>query len=112
MRKKWLIGIVLCTMLFVSACSGSKTNSNEGNNESGTPSNGANAANSNAPAAADEKVDPYGKYDSPLTIKIAQIIPPGDKGLPEGQTLEDNAMTKFYEDNLNIKLQRDWTAVQ
>ncbi|MBO7743524.1 extracellular solute-binding protein [Paenibacillus sp. MWE-103] len=122
MRKQMVLGTVIAVMFLASACS--KASDNEGNTngaanasqpsanaDAGSTSGDAGAGNGDAGKTDTQAADPYGKYDATVTIKIAQDLPSGDKGLPAGQTVEDNAMTQFYEKNLNIKLSRDWSAV-
>lgn len=114
-KRKWFIAALLVLMLFATACSGGAAN-----NETNTPaaSTGtetgadANTAADNTQAPAGEPADPYGKAAETVTISIAQKLPPGDAGLPAGETVENNVLTKFYEDNLNIKFNREWSAVQ
>ncbi|MCL6457902.1 MAG: extracellular solute-binding protein [Gorillibacterium sp.] len=101
-RMNGLIGVLLVIMLLATACSG--------NVKSGADK--ATDGNSTAAPSTDKAaLDPYGKSTEPITINIAQKLPSGDITLPAGQTIENNGMTKIYEDVLNIKLNREWSAV-
>jgi putative aldouronate transport system substrate-binding protein len=113
MNKKWLVCTMLVAMLFVTACSSKSSNGDNTSSPAASIAATTSTEVSVAPATpASEKVDPYGKEKEPVTINIAQMLPVGDAGLPKGQTVEDNAVTKFYEDKLNIKLTREWSAVK
>lgn len=112
MSKKWLIGTIIMILVFVTACSGNGGNTPSGNSGGSTPPASSGGGQSGGNAVVEEEIDPYGPMAETLTINIAQMLPQGDYPLPEGETIDDNSMTRFYEDVLNIKLNRVWTAVQ
>jgi len=109
---KFALALMASLLLVVTAC-------NNGGGEAGTetPEPAGNASTTDgggdaaAPAAESEAIDPYGPFEETVTIKIAQKLPPGDMGLAAGETVENNARTRFYEEELNIKLEREWSAV-
>ncbi|WP_274650284.1 hypothetical protein [Paenibacillus humicola] len=112
MSRKWYAGALLLLLLFATACSKA---ADSGANAPANGSAGTAAADADGgakPDAGAKPEDPYAPEPEPVTVSIAQMLPPGDSGLPPGQTVENNVMTKFYEDALNIKLTREWSAVQ
>ncbi|SFL56138.1 putative aldouronate transport system substrate-binding protein [Paenibacillus sp. 1_12] len=100
---KWMSGMLVLLITFVTACSSSSTNTAK-NSE-------AEKGMKKDPEVVSKPIDPYGPFDKTVTISIAQQLPPGDAMLPPGNTVEDNVMTRFYEKSLNIKFNREWNAV-
>ncbi|MBW7461336.1 hypothetical protein K0U00_45505, partial [Paenibacillus sepulcri] len=90
MRKKWFVGTALFFLLFATACS-SNTGGNDANSPSNAPANTGNAVSEGegAAPAAGEAADPYGPEKELVTLNIAQVLPPGDAGLPAGQTVDN-----------------------
>ncbi|WP_159881275.1 extracellular solute-binding protein [Paenibacillus puerhi] len=83
-RRQWMIGLIVLT-LFVSACS----TSNESNE-------GTNLSERTPP-------DPFGKYEEPVTVRIAMVVE-STKSMLEGETLLDNQYTRNIKENLNINV--------
>jgi len=61
-------------------------------------------------AQATEAIDPFGRYDEPVTITIGKEVPPDDKSLPTGDTVENNQYTRYFEEKLNLKFKAAWIA--
>jgi putative aldouronate transport system substrate-binding protein len=69
------------------------------------------ATSTDSPTAAPE-VDPFGKYDAPITVKVVRILDSTtkfDKSNPDTESLESNVWSKAYEEMLGIKLEYLWT---
>jgi len=69
------------------------------------------ATSTDSPTAAPE-VDPFGKYDPPITVKVVRILDSTtkfDKSNPDTESLESNVWSKAYEEMLGIKLEYLWT---
>jgi len=92
------------SLVFVSACSGN--NGNGGASEAG-PS----AVPSASPSASSEAVqaaDPFEKYDPPIEVKTVRSTSARFKFL-DGESLDNNAWSRAYENELGIKVKNVWT---
>lgn len=78
-------------------------------NDSGAAGTGTAVSSSGSTAAADEKTDPFMKFDKPVTIHVGQQAYPTQK-FPEGDTNEDNVFTRYLKDKFNIEIVVDWSA--
>lgn len=54
--------------------------------------------------------DPFGKYDTPVTIRIGKEIDATDKSLPAGDSPENNQYTRHVKEQLNIDTKIVWQA--
>ena len=62
------------------------------------------------PAPAETKAaDPFGKYDTPVTLTAVRYLQDGIE-FKEGESLENNVWSHAYEDQLGITLQYAWTT--
>lgn len=62
-----------------------------------------------APAADDEAVTRFGKYDPPITISVAKNL--NDSTVfKEGESLDNNVWSRDYERSLGIRLQYAWAV--
>jgi len=59
--------------------------------------------------ATAQAADPYGKYDSPVTINIGNRIDPTGK-FPEGDSPENNVYTRYAKDTFNIIVKDVWQS--
>ncbi|MCR2806378.1 extracellular solute-binding protein [Paenibacillus soyae] len=82
-RKQWMLMALVVLLLAASACSAS------------------NESNKETDQALKPPPHPFGKYEEPVTIRVATIVEP-TKSLLEGETLLDNQYTRNIRENLNI----------
>lgn len=104
--KTWIAALTLA--LLATACSGKEQENAGESSAAASPSATASAAGS-ASASAGEAVDPLGKYDPPIEMSFGKLIDQSMK-FKEGESIENNAWTKLYEERLGIKVQFDWTV--
>lgn len=91
--KKRILSIVLCGLLFLGACG------SEGEVENNNVPGGAEYE-----AAMEEaKTTPYGKYPEQITYTLAKMSAANNSNMPEGDTYEDNAYTRYLKEMLNIQ---------
>src|SRR5512140_2073089 len=104
MRTFRLLNLVMLLSLLLAAC--------------GTPAATASSvkpAATEAPATAAPAAtqaaapDPYGKYETPITLTSVRSFETNEK-LPDGDTPENNQYTRYVKDNLNIDVQYIWTS--
>lgn len=57
----------------------------------------------------EEAADPFGAYENEITVTMGRQTAPNPK-LPEGDTYEDNAYTRWVKDALNIKIVDEFEA--
>ncbi|MFD0711499.1 extracellular solute-binding protein [Paenibacillus sp. GCM10027626] len=99
-------GIVLVTMLVLSACSSNSANPPE----NGSPGAGGNQGQTtNDPDSSAASKDPYGAYEQQVALSIAKDTIPNNN-LPEGDTLENNEYTRYLEKKLNVKVTHAWES--
>ncbi|WP_391574431.1 extracellular solute-binding protein [Cohnella sp.] len=109
-HKKIGLLMLACSLAFVSACN--SNNSNSGSSAPSSASNSGESPSAQASGAGSETVDPLGKYAEPVTMTIGKAVPPDDKTLPEGDTVENNQFTRYFEEKLNLKFKAAWIAAQ
>lgn len=100
--KKWLTLGMAATLLFVTACS-STPDSNEGIQASTTPAASTKSSDNGV-------VDPYGPMEKTVTISIGKSAPQDPK-LASGNTVEDNELTRYISEKLNVKYVDAWQAI-
>lgn len=61
------------------------------------------------PTAAAPSTDPYGKYDTAVTLSTVRKFETTEK-LPDGDTPENNQYTRYVKDMLNVDTTYLWTA--
>ncbi|MBP3965885.1 extracellular solute-binding protein [Paenibacillus lignilyticus] len=103
---------LLTTSLMLSACGGNNNAGNEASkqstdSESTTANNSANTNKTSTNTDAEGTVDPFGKYDPPITVHSVRMALPADR-FENGDTNENNVWTREYESALGIKLEYDW----
>lgn len=112
--KKILALLLSALMVFsVFAACGQTSGESSSKAEASTGSTASTGSSEGSEASAAEPVDdimtPYGKYPEPIqvrTAKRASLSP----NFAEGDTLEDNAMSRFIKDRLNIEIVYDWVV--
>lgn len=98
-----LVGLTLAaSLVFVSACS-SKS-------EGPKSSSAGNSSQPAATASGAPQADPFGKYADPVTMTIGKAVPADDHTLPDGDTVDNNQFTRYFEEKLNLKFKADWVA--
>jgi len=107
-RRKTLASLVFSlSLVFVSACSGNNGGNGGGSATSASPS----ASNSASPSSSAETVqaaDPFEKYEPPIEITTVRSTSARFKFL-EGESLDNNAWSRAYENELGIKVKNVWT---
>ncbi|WP_309118177.1 extracellular solute-binding protein [Paenibacillus sp.] len=101
--SKGLSILLAAVMLTLTACGTGEPSSNPSGKSSEKTSE--TAANADAPAAP---ADPFGKYESPITINVGQAIDPTDTSLPAGDTPENNQYTRHIKEQLNVETKIIW----
>ncbi|MEF2246094.1 extracellular solute-binding protein [Paenibacillus sp. IITD108] len=99
-----IIAIMVASVLIVlSACS---SGTNEGGSATKAPEQPSETGKNQEPA---EATDPLGKYDPPIEVSV--IGTTGTNVLfAEGESIDDNIMTKTYLDILGIKFTNKWVT--
>ncbi|RCW43473.1 extracellular solute-binding protein [Paenibacillus prosopidis] len=101
-----ILSFVLCLAMILTACSGKNDNGSNSSNAPSTEPNETNAATTEKAAPA---VDPFGKYDPPITITAAKIVGANVK-FKEGEDLQNNVWSKLYADTLGVTVDYAWTT--
>ncbi len=91
--KRRILSIVLCGLLMLGACS------REGDSDSGQML----SEEEYAVAMEAAKTTPYGKYPEQVIYTLAKMSAVNNSGMPEGDTYEDNAYTRYLKELLNIQ---------
>ncbi|ULO07107.1 extracellular solute-binding protein [Paenibacillus sp. 19GGS1-52] len=102
MKRRKLTTLLLGSILVLSACS------NAADNTANNAGNNADAGKNNAETAVG-KQDPYAPMAEQVTISIGKEAAVDPK-LPSGSTVEDNELTRYFSEKLNIKYVDDWQA--
>ncbi|WP_214628292.1 extracellular solute-binding protein [Paenibacillus agaridevorans] len=111
-KKAKLVAICVLSLLLVivSACS------NSGSPSNGSPNNGNSGAVKNGDTGTDtgnkddgEVIDPMGKIDPPVEITAIRPLDSTTK-FAEGESIENNAWNRLYEQEFGIKLKYLWVA--
>lgn len=93
-KLKGFIFIIL--ILILAACGDGESNNNDS-------ANGTNQAVSG-------DLDPFGKYEEPITIAIGAEVDPSDTSLLPGETPLNNKYVNHVKENLNINVEHYFTA--
>ncbi|BBH18855.1 lipoprotein LipO [Paenibacillus baekrokdamisoli] len=103
--KLIMVTVLASLLVLASACS----KKDEGNNaqqpnkqETGTKENDTNKG-------VDKVVDPMGKIDPEIEVTAIRTLEPTTK-FENGETIENNAWTKLYENEFGIKLKYLWVS--
>ncbi|WP_277678408.1 extracellular solute-binding protein [Gracilibacillus dipsosauri] len=97
MRRKFLGVFIIFLSLFLVACTG---DSKESSSEEGSGEQQGTTGD----------MDPFGKYEEPITIAIGQEVDPTDTSLQDGDTPLDNQYTRHVKEHLNIDVEHAFTA--
>lgn len=63
----------------------------------------------NLPVDENGAVNPFGKYEEPVTVEIVQSINP-TLPIPEGESATDNYYTRYIKEKMNIDIKVKWQA--
>lgn len=104
--------ISLLLLLTMVACNSTTTGTTDGNEPAVTPEKAAEAkpdeTDKAQPDTEDgETPDPLGKYDPPITISSIRYTL-ADNVYPAGDSVTDNAYTRFLYDNLGVTIEYDF----
>ncbi|AIQ55961.1 extracellular solute-binding protein [Paenibacillus borealis] len=108
MKQRKLAALCLGAVLVLSACSNNAGNSGNAGN-AGNSGTGANAGGKSSAAPATGKQDPYAPMTDQVTITIGKEAAVDPK-LPGGSTVEDNELTRYFSEKLNVKYVNAWQA--
>jgi putative aldouronate transport system substrate-binding protein len=70
------------------------------------------ATDNNKPAQTTEKADPFGKYETPITVNAVRYFDVTNDSFPAGEDVNNNRWTKALEEQLGIKLKYNWVTSQ
>src|SRR5690625_1205597 len=103
MRRVKFVGVlfIILTSLIV-ACTSEE--SSEGNNKA------ENTGNNQGSETVSGDMDPFGKYEEPITIAIGAEVDPSDTSLEPGETPLNNKYVNNVKENLNINVEHYFTA--
>ncbi|GGD48536.1 extracellular solute-binding protein [Paenibacillus nasutitermitis] len=102
--------MLVCIMVFVTACSGKnneKPDSSNGGDKAGV--NNTDSGSKDNAASANEPEPFSGKFDPPIEISTVRIVNDTYK-YPEGDSIESNVWTKTIMDKLGIKIKNKWVV--
>jgi len=102
----WALALV-STLMFVSACSGSNSNSASSPPAKSPSSQSSQTAES--PPDTPEAIDPFGKYDPPIEITTVRIVDDTYK-YTDGESIDSNVWTRSIQDKLGITIKNKWTV--
>jgi len=113
-RKPFVL--VIAALLFLvpalAACSndgGSGNNPSGSNNQSQAEGKSAESGNAGKDAESDKPAWDY-KYEPAITISTAIVDENRPNAFKPGESLHDNAHSRWMEENLGIKVKYDWTV--
>jgi len=106
-RIRLAIGILAATVA-LAACSSNGGNGESGSNPASSPA-GANSGQASPSASSEEQADPYGPVAKPVTITIGKNASQ-NTDLPAGSTIEDNELTRYISQKLNVTFKDAWQA--
>ncbi|GGD58983.1 extracellular solute-binding protein [Paenibacillus nasutitermitis] len=99
MQKRITLLLLASLLLLLTACG----NTNNAVDKPSSTDKKNNTSNNESAAK-----DPHGKYDEPITLKIAKNYGTKDLKLPNGDTLENNEYYRYLEKKLNVKISFAW----
>ncbi|MFC3800508.1 extracellular solute-binding protein [Cohnella sp. GCM10012308] len=106
-KKRFVAASLIAAMSLVSACAGNGNNA-ASPSASAPASSSASAASPSASAQPEAgKPDPNAKYDPPIEVTTVRYTDSSFK-FKDGESLDNNAWTRAYEEELGIKVKNKW----
>ncbi len=105
-----IMSFILC-MSIVTACSSGNNKQSESSDESSVQPSASASPTSSSQASPSTEPQPNDrtKFDPPVTITAALELKPSDK-LRNGDTPEDNPVSRWFKDNLGIVTKYKWVV--
>lgn len=103
------ISMILCVVMLISilsGCQGSKTNTDPANGDQDTPV----VSSEPVDPVVEENTDPFYKYPETVNLTAGVEVYGAAEKLPEGDTVEDNRYTRYFEEKTNIKVTNAFEA--
>ncbi|WP_236013293.1 extracellular solute-binding protein [Paenibacillus glycanilyticus] len=104
---------LMLTTGFISACS-SNSPEKQSNTGAQSPANNSSTGNNEPKESVSGDADPFGKYETPLTIRFTRDVDNDtqDNIIPKtpGETIESNRWLKAFSEKLGINVTYDWTV--
>lgn len=107
--KKALIILLIMTVICSIALSACTKQDNSSGSTTTTKSTTKSGATSTGTTQGQPVFEPLGKYDPPITLRIARSHSPNTKYL-EGESLDNNAWIRAYRDVLGIEVIHEWVT--
>ena len=112
MRRKFkLVALTTAMVMTAAAVMGCGSQSGDGGTAAPEEKNTENNVESSVESGSEEsgEVDVFARYDEPVEISSVKNLGAGMQ-FPEGDSLEDNVWTRYYEEALNIKVNWVWST--
>lgn len=103
--SKRIISTVLVVFMLTAVFAGCGNSLNSGE----TQATGQATSQATEAVTEVENADPYGKYEQTVTFTLGRADIANNQ-LPEGDTLENNAFTRYIKDKLNVEIKHAWVA--
>ncbi len=103
--SKRIISTVLVVFMLTAVFAGCGNSLNSGE----TQAAGQSTSQATEAVTEAENADPYGKYEQTVTFTLGRADIANNQ-LPEGDTLENNAFTRYIKDKLNVEIKHAWVA--
>lgn len=105
MKNSWTIPVILMGVLLVSGCGGNSTQTVQKQNMISSEEDVLDAWTEAA-------TTPYSAYPELVTYTLGQMSGENNSNLPEGDTMEDNAYTRYLREMLNIQNETIYTDTE
>lgn len=111
-----VLALIMCALMLMTslaACSRKDTESQGEIKKEDTKKETEDGNTADAEAEEPEEVDPFGKMEEPITVKVVRSQDDTLKfepGNPDKDSLEVNTYTREYDEQLNVTLEYLWTA--
>lgn len=92
MKKVWMIGCLLMSSVLLTGC-----------RQMDTKQNAKETMQANSEAMQEAETTPYGKYPELVTYTLGKMSGENNSNMPDGDTYEDNAYTRYLRDMLNVQ---------
>ena len=92
MKKVWMIGCLLVAGVLLTGC-----------RQMDTKQNTKETMQANSEEMREAETTPYGKYPELVTYTLGKMSGENNSNMPDGDTYEDNAYTRYLRDMLNVQ---------